>query len=192
MEEGFAHKSLRYYHGNFSRVTLENDNSGLNQKWLRYVSTTILGKDGPLTCPLLKHAGSMPILNSGVIIGTPLAITKLLYVFTALSSYLDLSYQYSAGQGLLNFAYYYGLLNTVKLKILPPLVTPFVHLTSFIPELLHPNRSYHPKNNPLINFYGRPYAIAHQIDRKHIYAMMDNWQSKTWHTEHKSCLEIDS
>mgnify|MGYP004303425475 CR=1 FL=1 len=51
-----------------------------------------------------------PIINSGIIMGTPLAMMKLLYFVATVGSYLDLNEKYAAGQGILNFVYYFGML----------------------------------------------------------------------------------
>ena len=187
-EEGYAHESLMYYHGNYSRVTLGNDNSGMNQKWVKFLLKQIF-KDF-LSCGF-KLMEDKPIINSGIIMGTPLAMMKLLYFVATVGSYLDLNEKYAAGQGILNFVYYFGMLKDMDMKILPPLLTPFVHLTSFIPEFQNSSIAhYHPKSNPYVNFLKQPYAIIHQIDRKHILEKVWKWQQPTWHTQHRSCTEI--
>ena len=141
-------------------------------------------------CPF-HFMGSMPIINSGIIMGTPLAMMKLLAFFATVSSYLHLGKKYAAGQGILNFAYYYGLFEGMRIKILPPLITPFIHLTSSRPGLKSPDLVFHPKLNPYVNFLEQPYSIIHQIDRKHILDTVWKWQSKTWHTDHTVCADID-
>jgi len=191
IEEGYSHESLIYYHGNYTRVTIGNDNSGLNQKWFQNTLSAVLGRNNPSSCGFEKFS-DMPILNSGLIIGTPSAMIKILHIIVKISSYLDLKHGYAAGQGILNFAYYYGFMNTINMKILPPIMTPFVHLTSFIPSLSNKNSSFHPKTNPYVNFLSDPYSIIHQIDRKHIMLAIDKWHTKTWHTNHKSCVDIDN
>ena len=190
IEEGYAHESLMYYHGNFSRVTIGNDNSGMNQKWMKYLLKQIF--KGQTTCAKsFDFLQEKPIINSGIIIGTPLVMMKLLYYVATISSYLHLNEKYAAGQGIINFIYYFGLLKDVDVKILPPLLTPFVHLTSYIPELKKGSKHlYHPKENPYINFLKQPYAILHQVDRKHILEKIWKWQEPTWHTHHQSCTEI--
>ena len=190
IEEGYAHESLMYYHGNYSRVTLGNDNSGMNQKWIKFLLRQIFGDFSYCGFKLMEDK---PIINSGVVMGTPLVMMKLLYFMGTISSYLNLNEKYAAGQGILNFVHYFGLLEDMELKILPPLLTPYVHLTSYIPELKNISSStihYHPKSNPYVNFLNQPYAIIHQIDRKHILDKVWKWQQPTWHTQHKTCTEI--
>lgn len=131
-----------------------------------------ISKSGP--CPVAQF-GDLPVLNSGILFGTPVGMAKLLYVFAVLDCSMEHKNPDASGQGLLNFMFYYGLLNSVRTKVLPLAVSFFVHMESYIPELRHPSLPFDICKNPFVNIMNISYSIIHQVNRPHISDIMNKW-----------------
>jgi hypothetical protein len=170
-----------------NRITLWTEPTEANKKWFMAVSLQLLGRD------IISRVKDMPVLNSGVILGSFKGIYNLLWVFCYITDHLDVEgFLWSAvpaekmdpkelskwitGQGILNFIYYTGLLKAVAaVKILPPCRSMFINGCYYHPALFNASVQFHPVTNPLVNCRREPYAIVHQYNRFHMMVYVEEW-----------------
>jgi len=168
------------------RVTIEFEKVR-NMKWIKTVAIQIFN-DYQIAQKFLNYIKAMPVINSGIIIGNVFGMLHFLHVFTSLSLSLNLMDPFISGQGIVQFAYYYGLHENLRIKILPAAFNFFVHMDSYVPPLRSPLAPFHPLTNPFINAMGEPYAIIHQIDRAHVAVLVEPYLSKEYLNE--SCVPV--
>ena len=158
---------------NVPRQTIGNDPTGATLRWTECPAKAILGSNS--ACFMNQVRGS-PILNSGFIIGKAFALKNLLYTFSFTLNSIDMSEPYLAGQGILNYIYYKGLLQNSGAKVLPIAASFFVHMESYLADLSKPSEPYDLLTNPFVNVFGVPYAVIHQTNRLHVSNIVDSWK----------------
>ena len=67
---------------------------------------------------------------------------------------------------------------TLRLKVLPAVVSFAVHCSAYTPKLQFQSREFHLLQNPFVNVFGEPYAIVHQINRQHMDKLMTQFLVK--------------
>eukprot|EP01038_Epipyxis_sp_PR26KG_P009057 gene9057-12217_t len=171
-DEGYNEKNLQ--------ITFHDEPTSSNKQWIYEISGQLFASD------MTSRIWNMPVLNSGVILGTFNGVFKLLWTMSALANLMDLSGTNdltrasgvggTSGQGILNFCYYTGLFNgIVKVKILPPAASPFINGCYYHPQLQDPKKPFHHIENPIVNLLGDPYAIVYMYNRFHMMTIVEEW-----------------
>lgn len=169
-----------------NRTTIFNEPTGANFRWVKFVSDGLLERR--LSNDFFKSVRHMPVLNSGVILGNLQGILRFLLIFSYICGAIDTSDGYAAGQGILMYSYYSGMLSKVmNVKVLPVALSFVAHCESYVPRLLHSRMKFDPMKNPFVNSLGRAYAIVHQINRMHVETRMLPWLNSQWNSSGSYC-----
>lgn len=159
------------------QMTILQEPTTANLGWVRDISIEILGDKS-----LVDRLGKMPVLNSGQLFGSYEGMINVLHVMSYVADLMDCRILDGTGlggitsQGILNVAYYTGLLSKVaRVKVLPPAASIFLNGCYYHPNLQVSGMGYDAHNNPLVNLLGIPYATVHQYNRWHLMTYVEEW-----------------
>ena len=186
-EEGYPiRRSLPTSVERSNRTTIFNEPTGSNFRWVKFISDGVL--ESRASNRFFRSILHMPVLNSGVILGTLNGMSRFLLIFCFICAVIDTSEGYAAGQGILMYSYYSGLLSkVVNIKVLPTALSFSAHCVYYVPGLRYPAMKFDPIKNPFMNSLGSAYAIVHQIKAKHMKKRMQPWLSTRWNSSGNYC-----
>eukprot|EP01039_Chlorochromonas_danica_P003536 gene3536-3873_t len=169
-EESYSEKNIQ------STIAMASDLS-----WLKGCTEEVLGRN------ILSQISAMPVINSGLVLGSFGGMFKMLWTLvytielfagtavmknsaTAMTNDVNL-------QGLVNFVYYTGMLESVmqKVRVLPPSASLFIHGVSRRPTTQEPKLPYDFQTNPMVNDLGMPYAVVHMYYYFHMMLICEEW-----------------
>lgn len=176
-DEGYTSENLLNIYKPTAMQTIFSDPSRATWRWTECASAGFF-RDKKQSDQFMTEIEKMPILNSGFIMGSAGAMKRFLYVFTVVLNQLDLDHPYLAGQGILDFIYYKGLLQGIGVKVLPIAASFFVHTQWYLPPLKYANQSFDTLTNPFVNLFNVPFAVVHQTNRLHVASIVDPWKDK--------------
>lgn len=149
--------------------------------WLKECTEEVLGRN------ILPQIGAMPVINSGLMLGSFGGMFKMLWTLvyaielfagTAVMKNSATAMTYDVNlQGLVNFAYYTGMLDSVmqKVRVLPPSASLFIHGISRRPTTQEPKLPYDFQTNPMVNDLGMPYAVVNMYYYFHMMLICEEW-----------------
>lgn len=166
-DEGYPHE-IRKALFNVSRMTVSNEphNRHAVSKTM-YIATK-------QSCSIESFDG-MPIINAGVTMGTKIGFATFIRAQAKVVASNLIRWPYIHDQSSAIVGYYYGMMNSVKVVIMPSIVSFIAHAGFYIPNLRNPKLPYHVNQNPFVNIMNYPYAVVHMIDRQWIADIIRDW-----------------